>query len=102
VPVPLLPVNLLASLMAIFRLNDLSKAVQVEDWTILIKKAGKALLDPRLASLSAGGLLDKATTMMQMVRAINKMVRAIKKVRPIFGFCLVQNPRWCPHANLAK
>jgi hypothetical protein len=76
--------------------------VQVEDWTILIKEAGKALLDPRLASLSAGGLLDEATTSMQMVRAINKMVRAINKVRPILGFCLVQNPCWCPHNNLAK
>jgi hypothetical protein len=58
--VPLLSVDL-ASLMAIFRSNDLSKAVQVEDWAILIKEAGKALLDPRLASLSAGGLLDEAT-----------------------------------------
>jgi hypothetical protein len=85
VSVPFLPVNL-ASLMAIFRLNDLSKAVQVEDWTILIKEAGKALLDPRLASLSAGGLLDEATTSMQMVRAINKMVKAINKVRPISHF----------------
>jgi hypothetical protein len=94
VSVPLLPVNL-ASLMAIFRLNDLSKAVQVEDWTSLIKEAGKALLDPRLASLSAGGLLDEATTSMQMVRVINK-------VRPTLGFCLAGNPRWCPHANFAK
>jgi hypothetical protein len=76
------------SLMAIFQSNDLSKAVQVEDWTILIKEAGKALLDPRLASLSAGGLLDEATTSMQMVRAIKKIVRAINKVRPILGFCL--------------
>jgi hypothetical protein len=74
--------------MAIFQSNDLSKAVQVEDWTILIKEAGKALLDPRLASLSAGGLLDEATTSMQMVRAIKKIVRAINKVRPILGFCL--------------
>jgi hypothetical protein len=80
--VPLLSVNP-ASLMAILQSNDLSKAVQVEDWTILIKEAGKALLDPRLASLSAGALLDKATNSMQMVRAINK-------VRPILGFCLLR------------
>jgi hypothetical protein len=77
--VPLLSVDL-ASLMAIFRSNDLSKAVQVEDLTILIKEAGKALLDPRLASSSAGGLLDEATS--------TQMVRAINKVRPILGFCL--------------
>jgi hypothetical protein len=63
--VPLLSVDL-ASLMAIFRSNDLSKAVQVEDWAILIKEAGKALLDPRIASLSAGGLLDEATISMQI------------------------------------
>jgi hypothetical protein len=63
--VPLLSVDL-ASLMAIFRSNDLSKAVQVEDWAVLIKKAGKALLDPRLASLSAGALLDEATISAQI------------------------------------
>jgi hypothetical protein len=38
--VPLLSVNL-ASLMAIFQSNDLSKAVQVQDLTIFIKEAEK-------------------------------------------------------------
>jgi hypothetical protein len=84
----------LASLMAIFWLNDLSKAVQVEDWTILMKEAGKALLEARLASLSAGGLLDKATNL--------QMVRAINKVPPFWDFVCVRNPHWCPHANLVN
>jgi hypothetical protein len=71
--VPLLSVNL-ASLMAIFRSEDLSKMTEVEDLTILIKEAGKALLDPRLGSSGAGGVaaLDEATSS-QMVRAINKV-----------------------------
>lgn len=70
--VPLLSVNL-ACLMAIFRSDDLSKGVMVEDLTILIKEAGKALLDPRLTSSSTSpSKLDEATST-QMVRAINKV-----------------------------
>lgn len=69
--VPLLSVNL-ASLMAIFRSDDISKTVRVEDLTVLIKEAGKALLDPRLAASSQSHALDEATST-QMVRAINKV-----------------------------
>eukprot|EP00980_Cylindrotheca_fusiformis_P018775 scaffold6257_cov144-Cylindrotheca_fusiformis.AAC.1 len=72
--VPLLSVNL-ASLMAIFRSNDLATKVLVDDLTILIKEAGKALLDRRLASSSSTSVdskLDDATST-QMVRAINKL-----------------------------
>ena len=72
--VPLLSVNL-ASLMAIFRSNDLATLVNVDDLTILIKEAGKALLDPRLAASSKStdpSQLDEATST-QMVRAINKL-----------------------------
>jgi hypothetical protein len=69
--VPLLSVNL-ASLMAIFRSDDISKTIRVEDLAVLIKEAGKALLDSRLASSSAVNVLDEATST-QMVRAINKL-----------------------------
>lgn len=69
--VPLLSVDL-ASLMAIFRSDDISKTIRVEDLTVLIKEAGKALLDPRLASSSSSNALDEATST-QMVRAINKV-----------------------------
>ncbi|KAG7371784.1 hypothetical protein IV203_017926 [Nitzschia inconspicua] len=72
--VPLLSVNL-ASLMAIFRSHDISTLVSVDDLTILIKEAGKALLDPRLSTTSKSStvsLLDEATST-QMVRAINKL-----------------------------
>lgn len=69
--VPLLSVNL-ASLMAIFRSDDISKLVRVEDLTVLIKEAAKALLDPRLAASSQFNGLDEATST-QMVRAINKV-----------------------------
>ena len=70
--VPLLSVTL-ACLMAIFRSDDLPKQVQVEDLTILVKDAGKALLDPRLASSSTtASSLDEETST-QMVRAINKV-----------------------------
>jgi hypothetical protein len=71
--VPLLSVNL-ACLMAIFRSDVLPHEVMVEDLTILIKEAGKALLDPRLASSPAGdpSKLDEETST-QMVRAINKV-----------------------------
>lgn len=69
--VPLLSVNL-ASLMAIFRSEDVAKSIRVEDLTVLIKEAGKALLDPRLASSSPTNSLDEGTST-QMVRAINKV-----------------------------
>ncbi|CAJ1952945.1 unnamed protein product [Cylindrotheca closterium] len=72
--VPLLSVNL-ASLMAIFRSDDLAKKVAVDDLTLLIREAGKALLDKRLATSSSvpeGSKLDDATST-QMVRAINKL-----------------------------
>lgn len=72
--VPLLSVNL-ASLMAIFRSEDLATQVVVDDLTILIREAGKALLDRRLASSSSStdeSKLDDATST-QMVRAINKV-----------------------------
>lgn len=72
--VPLLSVNL-ASLMAIFRSSDLATLVAVDDLTVLIKEAGKALLDPRLAPPSKsveGTQLDEATST-QLVRAINKL-----------------------------
>jgi len=74
--VPLLSVNL-ASLMAIFRSSDLATLVNVDDLTILIKEAGTALLDPRLAQSAKPGditlaQIDEATST-QMVRAINKL-----------------------------
>lgn len=74
--VPLLSVNL-ASLMAIFRSNDLATLVNVDDLTILIREAGTALLDPRLAQSTKQGdialcQIDEATST-QMVRAINKL-----------------------------
>ncbi len=74
--VPLLSVNL-ASLMAIFRSDDISKTVRVEDLAVLIKEAGKALLDPRLAASSQLNALDEATST-QMVRAINKVSNLFK------------------------
>lgn len=73
--VPLLSVNL-ASLMAIFRSEDIAKTTRVEELTVLIKEAGKALLDPRLSASSPRTSLDEATSV-QMVRAINK-VRSYK------------------------
>jgi hypothetical protein len=72
--VPLLSVNL-ASLMAIFRSSDLATLINVDDLTILIKEAGKALLDHRLSTTSketSVSHLDEATST-QMVRAINKL-----------------------------
>lgn len=74
ISVPLLSVNL-ASLMAIFRSSDLATLVGGDDLTILIKEAGKALLDPRLAPPSKSDEvvhLDEATSS-QLVRAINKL-----------------------------
>ena len=70
--VPLLSVNL-AGLMAIFRSSDLASLVEIGDLTNLIKEAGTALLDPRLAQKSGDeGQIDEATST-QMVRAINKL-----------------------------
>ena len=69
--IPLLSVNL-ASLMAIFRSEDVAKSIRVEHLTVLIKEAGKALLDPRLGSASPTNALDESTST-QMVRAINKV-----------------------------
>lgn len=69
--VPLLSVDL-ATLMAIFRSEDLSKEILVENLTVLIKDSAKALLDPRLANGVPGSSLDEATST-QMVRAINKL-----------------------------
>jgi len=69
--IPLLSVNL-ASLMAIFRSEDVAKSIRVENLTVLIKEAGKALLDPRLGSASPTNALDESTST-QMVRAINKV-----------------------------
>ncbi|KAL3924077.1 MAG: hypothetical protein SGILL_001267, partial [Bacillariaceae sp.] len=73
--VALLSVNL-ASLMAVFRSPDLSTLINVDDLAILIKEAGKALLDPRLASpssTSSGSSLLNEATSDKMVRAINKL-----------------------------
>jgi len=76
--VPLLSVDL-ATLMAIFRSDDISKTIRVEDLTVLIKEAGKALLDPRLASSSPSNALDEATST-QMVRAINKVSYGVVRI----------------------
>ena len=70
--VPLLSVNL-AGLMAIFRSSDLASLVNVDDLTILIKEAGTALLDPRLAQKSGDETQIDEVTSTQMVRAINKL-----------------------------
>jgi len=70
--VPLLSVNL-AGLMAIFRSSDLATFVNVDDLTILIKEAGTALLDPRLAQKSGDDVQIDEATSTQMVRAINKL-----------------------------
>ena len=70
--VPLLSVAL-ACLMALFRSDDLSKRVSQVELTNLLRDAGKALLDPRLAaSGSHATRLDEAIST-QMVRAINKV-----------------------------
>jgi hypothetical protein len=61
--------------MALFRSDDLASTVLQDEVTVLIKEAGKALLDPRLASSSSSAYpskLDEATST-QMVRAINKV-----------------------------
>jgi transcriptional regulator len=67
ISVPLLSVDL-ACLMALFRSEETAKEVLQDDLTILIREAGKALLDPRLAASS----LDEAIST-QLVRAINKV-----------------------------
>jgi hypothetical protein len=61
--------------MALFRSDDLASTLLQGEVTALIKEAGKALLDPRLASSSSSvdpSRLDEATST-QMVRAINKV-----------------------------
>lgn len=66
--IPLLSVCL-ATLMALFRDPDLAASVSQEELTMLIREAGTALLDSRLAASSD---LDEGTAS-QMVRAINKV-----------------------------
>ena len=103
--VPLLSVNL-ASLMAIFRSDDISKAVRVEFLTLLIKEAAKALLDPRLAASSQSNALDEATST-QMVRAINKVntdffnhSNVTFYLTPDFGYSLLSKPPLVPPGTL--
>lgn len=70
--IPLLSVAL-ATLMALFRDNGLSQNVTQDALALLIREAGKALLDPRLAMSSQhASQLDESTSS-QMVRAINKL-----------------------------
>lgn len=66
--IPLLSVCL-ASLMALFRDAEAAIKVGVASLTTLIKVTGKALLDPKLSSLSD---LDESTSS-QMIRSINKV-----------------------------
>lgn len=66
--IPLLSVCL-ATLMALFRDNELSHNVSQDNLTVLIRQTGTALLDNRLGTSSA---LDEATAS-QMVRALNKV-----------------------------
>lgn len=72
--IPLLSVAL-ATVMALFRDNGLSQNVTQDALALLIREAGKALLDPRLAVSSHHAMtsqLDESTSS-QMVRAINKL-----------------------------
>lgn len=69
--IPLLSVAL-ATLMALFRDPRLSRNVSQGALALLIREAGKALLDPRLAMSSHQSQLDESTSS-QMVRAINKV-----------------------------
>lgn len=70
--IPLLSVAL-ATLMALFRDPRLSQNVSQDALALLIREAGKALLDPRLAmSSNHQSQLDESTSS-QMVRAINKV-----------------------------
>lgn len=66
--IPLLSVCL-ATLMALFRDNELSHKVSQDNLTLLIRQTGTALLDNRLGTSS---VLDEATAS-QMVRALNKV-----------------------------
>lgn len=66
--IPLLSVCL-ATLMALFRDNELSHKVSQDSLMLLIRQAGTALLDSRLGTSSD---LDEATAS-QMVRALNKV-----------------------------
>jgi len=81
--IPLLSVAL-ATLMALFRDTGLSQKVTQDALALLIREAGKALLDPRLAMSShhaATSQLDEATS--------SQMVRAINKVRPLESFLVL-------------
>ena len=72
--IPLLSVAL-ATLMALFRDTGLSRNVTQDALALLMREAGKALLDPRLAMSSHHAMasqLDESTSS-QMVRAINKV-----------------------------
>eukprot|EP00977_Amphora_coffeiformis_P028440 scaffold35161_cov153-Amphora_coffeaeformis.AAC.4 len=59
----------LATLIALFKDNELAMQVTQEDLMLLIRETATALLDPRL--VPGASVLDEATST-QMVRAINK------------------------------
>jgi hypothetical protein len=81
--IPLLSVAL-ATLMALFRDPRLSHNVTQDVLALLIREAGKALLDPRLAMSSHHeSQLDESTSS-QMVRAINK-ASALRRMQKTFG-----------------
>lgn len=70
--VPLVSVAL-ATLMALFRDESLSRKVSLEALILLIRETGRALLDSRLSvSSHRASSLDESTSS-QMVRAINKL-----------------------------
>ena len=70
--VPLVSVTL-ATLMALFRDERLSRKVSLEALVLLIRETGRALLDSRLSvSSHRASSLDESTSS-QMVRAINKL-----------------------------
>lgn len=72
--IPLLSVCL-ATLMALFRDNELSPNVSQDNLMALVRQTGTALLDNRLG---ASSVLDEATAS-QMVRALNK----VRLFRPV-------------------
>lgn len=74
IAVPLLSLAL-ATLMALFRDPGLAHNITQDSLALLIREAGKALLDPRLAMSSHYAMasqIDESTSS-QMVRAINKL-----------------------------
>lgn len=92
--IPLLSVAL-ATLMALFRDSGLTQNVTQDALALLIREAGKALLDPRLAMSSHQAMasqLDESTSS-QMVRAINKVRLQATLVSSFTGlpfpFCLL-------------